>query len=155
MMKKHPFATLIFALGLATSAHALAATSDPLVGTWKTIDDRTGYSLSDVIIQKSKNNEYTAKIINIRSVPGAEALTTCIKCKGAEKDQPLVGLTTLTGLTIDPSNAHEFNGGSLLDPKSGQRYNARARLMSNGKHLIIRSSVEGAAVGRNITWVKN
>lgn len=154
-MKKHPFTALILAFSCMTSLAAWAATSDPLVGTWKTIDDRTGYSLSDVIIQKNKNNEYSAKIINVRSVPGAETLANCIKCTGPEKNQPLVGLTTLTGLTIDPHNAFEFNGGELLDPKSGQRYQARARLMSNGKHLIIHSSMEGSAVGRNITWVKN
>ena len=154
-MKKHPFTALILAFSFVASVPAWAATSDPLVGTWKTIDDRTGYSLSDVIIQKNKNNEYSAKIINVRSVPGAESMTTCIKCTGPEKNQPLVGLTTLTGLTTDPHNALEFNGGHLLYPKSGQRYQARARLMSNGKHLIIRSSMEGAAVGRNITWVKN
>jgi hypothetical protein len=30
------------------------AQSDPLIGKWKTIDDRTGYSRADVEIQKAR-----------------------------------------------------------------------------------------------------
>jgi len=63
---------LLLTLGCCFSLPALAA-ADPLVGTWKTIDDRTGYSLSDVEISKGKDNHYSAKIINTRAVPGAAA----------------------------------------------------------------------------------
>ncbi|RKG31293.1 DUF2147 domain-containing protein [Acinetobacter tianfuensis] len=154
-MKNTLFSAVLFSLGTALSTLTSAAASDPLVGTWKTIDDRTGYSLSDVVIRKNKDNQYSATIISTRSIPGASEMTLCEKCEGAQKNTPLVGLTTLTGLTANPGNNKEFAGGNLLDPKSGQHYNARARLMNNGKHLIIYSSQQGAAVGRNITWVKD
>lgn len=148
------FIALTF-FGATFSTLSSAATTDPLIGTWKTIDDRTGYSLSDVVIKKNKDQQYTATIVNTRAVPGATEITLCEKCTGTQKNNPLVGLTTLTGLTMHPNNSNEFIGGNLLDPKSGQHYNARARLMSNGKHLIIHSSQQGSTVGRNITWVKN
>ncbi len=131
-----------------------AAAADPLVGTWKTIDDRTGFSLADVQISKNKNNEYSATIISMRAVPGTTAPQNCEKCSGKQKNMPIIGLTTLSGLEADPEHLHEFVGGRLLDPNSGLQYSARARLMNSGKHLIIHSRTEGSAVGRNLTWVK-
>ncbi|AYA03537.1 DUF2147 domain-containing protein [Acinetobacter sp. WCHAc010034] len=145
---------LLLTLGCCFSLPALAA-ADPLVGTWKTIDDRTGYSLSDVEISKGKDNHYSAKIINTRAVPGAAALQSCEKCAGSQKNMPLLGMTLLSGLTADPAKDNEFVGGRLLDPKSGRHYTARARLLSGGKHLVIHGRSGGAAVGRNLTWVKN
>ncbi len=38
------------------------AAIDPLVGTWKTIDDRTGYSLADVVIRKDKHDLYRSPL---------------------------------------------------------------------------------------------
>ncbi|WP_353143579.1 DUF2147 domain-containing protein [Acinetobacter pragensis] len=138
---------------LALSLPAWAA-ADPLLGTWKTIDDKTGYSLADVIISKDKDNQYSAKIVSTRAIPGTAAQDICIKCTGVQKDMPMVGMTMLTGLSADPAHQHEYIGGKMLDPNSGLRYTARARLMNSGKHLLIHSRADGAAVGRNLTWVK-
>ena len=145
----------LFLLVASTLSSSAFAVSDPLLGTWKTIDDRTGYSLSNVVIRKDKANQYSATITEVRAVPGAESQNTCSKCTGSQKNMPLVGMTTLKGLTIHPSHENEFINGVLLDPKSGEHYAARARLISNGKHLIIHGRSDGSSVGRNITWVKN
>ncbi|MGE8654518.1 MAG: DUF2147 domain-containing protein [Acinetobacter gandensis] len=153
-MTSHKISTLLFGLCTTLSLSTFAA-GDPLVGTWKTIDDRTGYSLSDVVIRKDKDNHYSATIINTRNIPGATHYDICSKCSGPQKNQPLIGLTTMTGLTADPSQENSFVGGVILDPKSGQHYHARARLMSNGKHLVIHGRLEGSSLGRNVTWVKN
>jgi hypothetical protein len=147
--------TSLFSLLTVTISFSSFASTDPLIGKWKTIDDRTGYSLSDVIIQKDKNNHYSATIIDVRAVPGAYQNTICEKCIGANKNKPLIGMTTLSGLTLHPDKNNEFIDGTFLDPVTGQQYPARARLGNHGKHLIIRGSKDGSAVGRNITWVKN
>ncbi|NNH86979.1 DUF2147 domain-containing protein [Acinetobacter terrae] len=147
--------TSLFMLLTATISFYSFASTDPLIGKWKTIDDRTGYSLSDVIIQKDKNNHYSATIIDVRAVPGAYQNMVCEKCTGANKNKPLIGMTTLSGLTLHPDKNNEFIDGTFLDPVTGQQYPARARLGNHGKHLIIRGSKDGSAVGRNITWVKN
>lgn len=153
-MRFQSVSALLFAFGCFIHLPASAA-SDPLIGTWKTIDDRTGYSLADVVISKGKDNNYAAKIINTRAVPGTAALQNCEKCTGAQKNMPLIGMTTLSGLASNPEKSNEFVGGMLLDPKSGQQYTARARLISGGKHLVIHGRTNGSAVGRNLTWVKN
>ena len=147
--------TSLFSLLTATISFSSFASTDPLIGKWKTIDDRTGYSLSDVIIQKDKNNHYSATIIDVRAVPGAYQNTVCEKCIGANKNKPLIGMTMLSGLTLHPDKNNEFIDGTFLDPVTGQQYPARARLGNHGKHLIIRGSKDGSAIGRNITWVKN
>lgn len=147
--------TSLFLLLTGTISFSSFASTDPLIGKWKTIDDRTGYSLSDVIIQKDKKNHYSATIIDVRAVPGAYQTTVCEKCSGANKNKPLIGMTTLSGLTLHPDKNNEFIDGTFLDPVTGQQYPARVRLSNNGKHLIIRGSKDGSAVGRNITWVKN
>ena len=147
--------TSLFMLLTGTISFSSFASTDPLIGKWKTIDDRTGYSLSDVIIQKDKNNHYSATIIDVRAVPGAYQNTICEKCIGANKNKPLIGMTMLSGLTLHPDKNNEFIDGTFLDPVTGQQYPARARLGNHGKHLIIRGSKDGSAVGRNITWVKN
>ncbi|AXY55599.1 DUF2147 domain-containing protein [Acinetobacter chinensis] len=130
------------------------AATDPLVGKWKTIDDRTGFSLSDVTITKNKANQYTATIVDVRSSPGGIKQVQCVKCTGDNKGKPLIGLTTLAGLTTNPEKKDEFINGTLLDPHTGNIYPARARLGSNGKHLVIRGLIDGTSVGRNMTWIK-
>lgn len=145
----------VFLLGMGLSSISFAANTDPLIGTWKTIDDRTGYSLSDVVIrQDAKTKAYSATILQSRGIPGAEYSELCIHCKGTQKNQRLIGLKMLSGLNPVPNKQNEFHQGKLLDPSNGQLYNARARLMSNGKHLVIYSQIEGQTVGRNMTWVK-
>jgi uncharacterized protein (DUF2147 family) len=152
---KHHILGLFSSLCLCT-ASSFAAQPDPLVGLWKTIDDRTGYSLADVFIKKdAKTQSYSAVIVQVRGVPGAEKKEHCTECKGSDKNKPLVGLRTLTGLTEIPGKNHEYQFGQLLDPKNGEHYNARARLMNDGKHLIIRSTLNGSQLSRNTTWVKN
>jgi aldehyde dehydrogenase len=64
------FSCSLFVLSSLCAFSSFAAT-DPLVGKWKTIDDKTGYSLSDVMIEKDKNNSYKAVIVSTREIPGA------------------------------------------------------------------------------------
>lgn len=141
-------------LSLCSFSHYASAGTDPLLGTWKTIDERTGYSLADVAISKDKDQHYTAKVIRTRAIPGTALQETCIKCSGTQKNMPIVGMAMLTGLTADPAHQREYIDGKMIDPLSGQRSVARARLMNSGKHLLIHSRPEGSAVGRNLTWVK-
>ena len=151
-MKYNLIPTLLLSL-CSVSLYA-AADTDPLIGTWKTIDERTGYSLADVAISKDKDQNYTAKIIRTRAIPGTALQETCIKCSGTQKNIPIIGMAMLTGLNADPKHRREYIDGKMIDPLSGQQSIARARLMNSGKHLLIHSRPEGSTVGRNITWVK-
>lgn len=149
--------TKIFQIGVATlffgSSLAIAST-DPLVGNWKTIDNKTGYSLADVAIQKNKDGTYSAKVIDLRAKPGAALIPTCVKCKGKQKDQPIVGMTVLNSLKADPKNKLVFNNGVFLEPSTGLIYNTTVHLSNNGKHLILQNAIKGSTNRQNITWMR-
>lgn len=147
------FSCSLFVLSSLCAFSSFAAT-DPLVGKWKTIDDKTGYSLSDVMIEKDKNNSYKAVIVSTREIPGATKIENCTKCDGVNKNQPIIGMTTLSHLKADEAQGNTYIQGQLLDPLSGLRYDAQARLSNNGKHLRIRGTSTENGGGRNIIWVK-
>ena len=147
------FSCSLFVLSSLCAFSCFAAT-DPLVGKWKTIDDKTGYSLSDVMIEKDKNNSYKAVIVSTREIPGAVKIENCSKCDGIHKNQPIVGMTTLSHLQLDNPKDLTYSHGQFLDPFTGLRYDAYARLSNNGKHLRIRGTSTENGGGRNITWVK-
>jgi hypothetical protein len=56
-MKKN-YKGIFTGLILATLSSLSFAESDPLIGKWKTIDDRTGYSRADVEISKKPDGTY-------------------------------------------------------------------------------------------------
>ena len=55
--------------------------TDPLVGKWKTIDDRTGYSRADVEISKKPDGSYEGVIVATRNIPGTEKMVICSNCR--------------------------------------------------------------------------
>ncbi|MCA4779383.1 hypothetical protein IF090_07005 [Acinetobacter towneri] len=66
---------------------------DPLIGTWKVIDDHTEHYIAEIVIRKnSKTSEYSAVITrNLLSV-GTTQLEVCSKCQGNLKNQPIKGM---------------------------------------------------------------
>lgn len=141
-------------LGIALFSNYSFASTDPLIGKWKTIDARTGYSLSDIQISKLKDDTYKATIIEIRAAPGAPLISTCTQCTGQLKNKPLVGFSTLYGLKASSKNRLEFSNGTYRDPKTGIGYKSHVRLSNNGKHLSLRNTLPNSTIGRNLTWVK-
>ena len=76
---KHKFlcASALF-LGLSHSAFAMPF--DPLIGTWKVIDDRTGYYISDIVIRKnSKTSQYSAVVTKYYPLAGAPVSESDLK----------------------------------------------------------------------------
>ena len=141
-------------IGILISSHHTYASDDPLIGTWKTIDERTGYSLSDTHISKLKDGTYKATIIAVRATPGAPISNICSKCNGELKNKPLVGFSPLYGLKVSRSNKAEFTNGIYIDTKTGVQYQSHVRLSNNGKHLNIRNTQPNSTIGRNLMWVK-
>lgn len=56
------FSRLAFISAICCSSLAYAANADPLLGKWKTLDYRTGFSLSDVVMNKDKQGAYAAQL---------------------------------------------------------------------------------------------
>ena len=125
-----------------------------ITGTWKAIDDKTGYAHADVEISKLNDGTYQGKVIRIHAIPNRPAHTYCSKCKGALKDVPILGISVLSGLKPNPEKKNEFVNGSILDPLTGNVYKSKATLNSRGNVLTLRGYVGTPMLGRTVSWVK-
>lgn len=137
--------TLVIA-GLLHAANALAA--DTPVGTWETIDDKTGQPKSLVEITADSNGVLSGKLVKGLG-PTADPERRCTACKDANKDQLIRGMTIISGLKKDDD---EWNGGTILDPESGKTYKCKMYLEDNGQKLVVRGYIGFALVGRSQTW---
>lgn len=139
----------VTATALALCAAAQAQEASP-VGVWKTIDDQTGKAKSLVRISEA-NGEYRGKIEKLFREPGEEQNPKCDKCEGALKDQPILGMTIITGMKKD---GDEYNGGKILDPGNGKVYKSKMALDDGGRKLNVRGYIGMPLLGRTQTWVR-
>jgi len=133
---------------LAASA-AWAQNASP-VGLWKTIDDETGKPKSLVRITDN-GGELRGKIEKLFRDAGEDQNPKCDKCEDARKDQPIVGMTIISGMKKD---GDEYNGGQILDPANGKVYKSKMSLNDGGKKLDVRGYIGVPMLGRTQTWVR-
>ena len=138
----------------AMSSLSISAENDPLVGKWKTVDDRTGYSRADVEIRKKADGTYEGVIVTTRNVPGTDKMVICSNCPGELKNKPFIGLPFIWDFKQDPKNPREYQNGKVLDPIGGKIYKGKARLSTTGRHLTLRGYVGVSVIGRSVTWIK-
>lgn len=149
-MKTGAFAAATIAMaGMLFCAAAWAQQASP-VGVWKTIDDHTGKPRSLVRITEN-HGEFTGKIEKLFRTPDQDQHPKCIKCEGALKDQPVIGLTIITGMT---GSGNEYSGGRILDPENGKTYKSKMTLIDGGKKLEVRGYIGMPIIGRSQTWIR-
>lgn len=144
-MKKHlAMAGLLLAIGSAAWAD-----SSPL-GLWKIIDDKSGKPKSLIRITDSAG-ELHGKIEKLFRTPDQDPNPTCDKCDGALKDQPVIGMTIMTGLKKD---GDEYTGGRIIDPSDGKVYKMKLSVEPDGKKLNVRGYIGIPVLGRTQTWLR-
>lgn len=136
------FALLLLALPLAAFAQ-----SSP-EGRWKTIDDETGKVKSIVEITRMANGTLQGKVVEIlHSDKGPNPI--CDKCKGANHNKPVKGMTILWGLKPD---GDRWSGGTVLDPAKGKTYKSKVELLEGGRKLGMSGCI--AFICRQQVWVR-
>jgi uncharacterized protein (DUF2147 family) len=146
---------LIRAAALAAFATALAA---PLawaqdaspVGLWKTIDDSSGKPTALIRITENQG-ELQGKIEKLFRTPDQDQNPKCTSCQGARKDQPIIGMTILSGLRKD---GDEYTGGEILDPKNGKVYKSKLSVHEGGRKIEVRGYVGVPMFGRSQVWLR-
>ena len=136
-------------LGMMSLTHA----SD-LAGTWRTVDDKTGYVRAIVQVEKMKDNTYVGTIVKDFPAPGELALTHCQNCPAPFTNKPIIGLTILQKFRANPDSKTDFIDAKVLDPRSGKTYQAKARLNSSGNRLTLRGFIGISLIGRSQTWIR-
>lgn len=127
---------------------------DPLIGTWKVIDDYTGYYISDIVIRKnSKTQQYSAVITKNYPLPGTPMTEVCTKCQGTLKNQPIFGMEALKGLVVDANN-QQFSKGVWVNPQDGRVYSIDARLNTSGDQMKVQGKAKNSNTVSNMIWKK-
>ena len=120
------------------------------VGLWKNIDDESGKPKALIRITES-NGELKGKIEKLFKNPNEDQNPKCDKCEGAQKDQPVLGMTILSGMKRD---GDEYNGGNILDPNNGKVYRSKLSLADGGKKLNVRGYIGIPMLGRSQIWLR-
>lgn len=130
------------------STIGILAYSQSPVGTWKTIDDKTGKEKSHVRIYETKSGKLQGEVVKILTA-GKENIT-CTECKGDKKDKPIKGMVILWGLEKD---GDAWDDGRIMDPNSGKEYKCSMKL-KNKNTLEVRGYLGVSLLGRTQTWVR-
>jgi uncharacterized protein (DUF2147 family) len=138
---------LTLATGLLLAAGTAFAATDTPVGTWKTIDDTTHQPKS--IVQIIDNDgELQAKVVKVlQSDEGPNPV--CKACDGERKNKPIEGMTIMWGVT---KNDRIWDGGKILDPKSGKIYKVKLSMQDGGQKLDVHGYIGFALLGRSQIW---
>ncbi|MHA3788836.1 DUF2147 domain-containing protein [Flavobacterium hauense] len=123
----------------------ICSVSAQVTGRWKTIDDETGQPKSIVEIYE-QNGKIYGKVVEILNPAKKDA--KCTKCKGADKDKPILNLVIIKGLTKD---GEEYTDGDILDPNKGKLYSCTIKLDGKDK-LDVRGYMGISMLGRTQTW---
>ena len=120
-----------------------------IVGSWKTIDDKTDEAKSIVRIYKAKNDKYYGKIEKLFKNPDGK----CVNCKDDNKDKPILGMVIITDMK---EKGDKLDGGFILDPANGEKYHVTITYDKENERLKLRGSIDSfGVVGRNQYWVKD
>ena len=143
---------VLFLASLCVELPAWAFAQETPVGLWKTIDDASGKPRALVRITEA-NGALQGKIERLFLEPDEPQSPKCMACTDARKDQPILGLTIVSGLKKE-ADAPVWSGGEILDPHNGKVYKSKATLTDGGKKLDVRGYIGIALLGRTQTWVR-
>ncbi|MFM7973383.1 MAG: DUF2147 domain-containing protein [Betaproteobacteria bacterium] len=136
--------------GLVAALPGTAAAQNTPVGLWKSIDDETKTEKSLVRITEA-GGTLTGKIEKLMDPTKQDA--KCDKCSDARKDQPVLGMTIITGVRAGSDNTL-WEGGEILDPNNGKAYKVRIKPIDGGKKLEVRGYIGAPMLGRTQTWIR-
>jgi len=141
-MKRSVIYSVIFVF-----AGIISMQAQSVIGKWKTIDDETGAAKSIVEIYQNNGKVY-GKVVQVLEKGKEDKV--CEECKGDKKNKPIKGMVIIDGLS---KNDDEWDGGKILDPKSGKEYKCVIRLENENK-LKVRGYVGFSLLGRTQYWTR-
>ena len=118
-----------------------------IFGKWENKNEETN-QVDSVIEVYEENGKAFAKIIEIKNKNRQNA--GCDKCKGKQKDKPILGMVILSGLKKD---GDEWSGGKILDPKNGKEYKCSITLKDNNT-MELRGYIGFSLLGRTAYWYR-
>jgi uncharacterized protein (DUF2147 family) len=131
---------------LILATHAIAQSPDPVTGYWKTIDDDTQRETS--IVKLEIINQRLQGVVVKMLVDPPDSV--CEKCTDYRKNQPILGMKIMEGLT--QTKPGFWSGGEILDPDNGKTY--RVQLNARGDKLFVKGYIGISLFGREQVWIR-
>jgi uncharacterized protein (DUF2147 family) len=131
-------------------SYSNAQSLDPVLGIWKTIDEKTNQP-SSLIRLDEKNGELIGTVTELIPSPGETLVTHCNLCKDERKGKPIIGMIIMKGLR--KSSPGVWSGGEILDPDEGEIYKVKIKMV-NDKTLDVRGYIGIPLLGRTQTWIR-
>lgn len=137
MTHTHFFKTLV---GLALLAAGSSFAQMTPVGTWHSIDDKTGEAKAEIQIV-DKDGALSGRVVkSLRNDPNAKKI--CDDCKDDRKGQTIIGMEIVRGVKPDASGENLWaSGGKILDPENGKEYTVKMVPLEGGKKLQVRGYI--------------
>jgi uncharacterized protein (DUF2147 family) len=137
MTHTHTFKTLV---GLALLAAGSSFAQMTPVGTWHSIDDKTGEAKAEIQIV-DKDGALSGRVVkSLRNDPNAKK--TCDDCKDDRKGKDIIGMEIIRGVKPDASGENLWaSGGKILDPENGKEYTVKMVPQEGGKKLQVRGYI--------------
>jgi hypothetical protein len=137
---------------LALSAGATPAGADLTpVGLWQSVDQDTKQPNGWFLIT-DHGGVYDGFIAKMFLQPGQDLKVVCSRCKDDRRDKPWLGLEIIRGMKAAGDNKYE--GGTILDPRDGNVYDAEMTLSPDGQTLVVRGYLGISLLGRNQYWTR-
>jgi uncharacterized protein (DUF2147 family) len=148
-MTKTSFFKSCVALALFAAGSSFAQMTP--VGTWHTIDDKTGEAKAEIQII-DKDSVLSGRVVkSLRNDPNAKK--TCEDCKDDRKGKEIIGMEIIRGVKPDASGENLWaNGGKILDPENGKEYTVEMVPQEGGKKLQVRGYI--GPFYRTQTWLR-
>ena len=135
---------------LAGSALSAMAQNTP-AGLWKTVSDKDGTITSEVRVVEN-GGVFTGRIEKTYRAD-VNADTKCDLCKDDRKNQPIIGLEIIRGLS-KADGKDVWEGGTVVDPDNGTVDKLKMTPIEGGKKLEVRGFVGFSLFGRTQTWIR-
>jgi uncharacterized protein (DUF2147 family) len=134
----------IFGQGSGTGNEPSAA------GLWQAVDDQTQKPTAWFLI-RDNDGVYTGIIAKMFLKPGERPDEPCSHCPGDRHNHPWLGLEIIRGMK---RNGLNYEGGSILDPRDGDVYDAVMALSPDGQTLTVRGYLGISLLGKNQYWTR-
>ena len=137
----------VAALFLISTATAACAQMTP-VGTWRSVDDKTGQPKAEILITANNAGILTG-VVQKSLVQSSEP--NCNQCTDDRKDQPKLGMEIIRGAK-KAEGKEVWEEGKILDPDNGKTYGLRMTPTDGGGKLDVRGAF--GPFWRTQTWVR-
>jgi hypothetical protein len=134
---------MLICSALATPLHA----EPSVVGLWEQSDGRGRVQAWFNFFEK--NGLYFGAIAKAFPAPDEESEEVCTKCRGDQKDAPMIGLVIVNGMQ---RKGLSYQNGTILDPRDGSVYRALMELSPDGQKLTVRGFLGIELLGQSQVW---